>query len=52
MWKDGERAKKRQKTEGQLGGKTTAGAPAAAVTGEEAIKDEEGEKGRYGTRRP
>ena len=41
MWKDGERAKKRQKAAkwagGQLGGK------AAAAIGEEAIKDEEGE---------
>ena len=43
MWKDGERAKKRQKTEGQLGGKTAAGAAAAAATGEEAVKEEEGE---------
>jgi hypothetical protein len=33
--------KKRQKTGGQLGGKAAIGA--AAVTGEEAIKDKEGE---------
>ena len=43
MWKDGERARKRQKTEGQLGGKAAAGAAAAAATGEEAVKEEEGE---------
>jgi hypothetical protein len=49
MWKDSEQAKKRQKTEGQLGGKAATGAAAgaatgaAAATGEEAIKDEEGE---------
>ena len=45
MWKDGERAKKRQKTGGQLGGKAAARAAtgAAAATGEEAIKDEKGE---------
>ena len=44
MWKDSERAKKRQKTAkagGQLGGKAAVGA--AAAVGEEAIKDEEGE---------
>ena len=43
MWKDSKRAKKRQKTEGQLGGKTTVGAPAAAAIEEEAVKEEEGE---------
>ena len=45
MRKDGERAKKRQKIGGQLGGKAAAGAAvgAAAATGEEAIKDKEGE---------
>ena len=49
MWKDGERAKKRQKTEGQLGGKAATGAAAGAATraaaaiGEEAIKDKKGE---------
>ena len=41
MWKDGERAKKRQKTGGQSRGKAAAGA--AAAIGEEAIKDKEGE---------
>ena len=45
MWKDSERAKKRQKTKGQLGGKAAVGAAtgAAAATGEEAIKDKKGE---------
>ena len=45
MWKDGEQAKKRQKTGGQLGGKAAVGAAtrAAAAIGEEAIKDKEGE---------
>jgi len=42
MWKDGERAKKRQKTAGrpggQLGGKAAAGA--AVAVEEEAIKEE------------
>ena len=46
MWKDSERAKKRQKTAGrpggQLGGRAAAGAVAgAAAAAEEAIKDEE-----------
>ena len=44
MWKDGEWAKKRQKTaeraEGQLGGKAAAGAAAGAAA---AIKDQEGD---------
>ena len=49
MWKDGERAKKRQKTVewvGQLGGKAAAKAAAGAAagaavgTGEEAVKEE------------
>jgi hypothetical protein len=49
MWKDGKRAKKRQKTverAGQLGGKAAVGAAAgaavgaAAATGEEAVKEE------------
>ena len=43
MWKDGERAKKRQKTAkwdgGQLGGK--AAVAAATAIGEEAVKEEE-----------
>ena len=45
MWKDSERAKKRQKTEGQLGGKAAVEVAigAAAATGEEAIKDKKGE---------
>ena len=43
MWKDSEQAKKRQKTEGQLGGKITARAPTAVAIGEETIKEEEGE---------
>ena len=43
MWKDSERARKKQKTEGQLGGETTTRAPAAAATGEKAVKEEEGE---------
>ena len=47
MWKDSKQAKKRQKTEGQLGGKAAAGAAtaagAAAATGEEAVKEEKGE---------
>ena len=43
MWKDSERAKKRQKTEGQLGGKITAGAVAAVATEEEAVKEKKGE---------
>ena len=44
MWKDSERAKKRQKTGRQPGGKVAIGVAtgAAAVTGEEAIKDKEG----------
>ena len=41
MWKDGERAKKRQKTGGQLGGKVATGA--AAATAEKAVKEEEEE---------
>jgi len=49
MWKDGERAKKRQKTVkrvGQLGGKVAVGAAtgaaagAATAIGEEAVKEE------------
>ena len=43
MWKDGEQVRKRQKTEGQLRGETTIGVPAAAATGKEAVKKEEGE---------
>jgi len=45
MWKNGKQAKKRQKTEGQPGEKAAAGAAAAAAaaTGEEAIKNKEGE---------
>ena len=45
MWKDSERAKKRQKTEGQLRGKTATGVAtmAAAAIGEEAIKDKKEE---------
>ena len=45
MWKDGKRAKKRQKTKGQLRGKAAveAAVGAAAAIGEEAIKDKEGE---------
>ena len=45
MWKDGEWVKKRQKTGGQPGGKAAIGvaAGAAVATGEEAIKDKEGE---------
>ena len=43
MWKDGEWAKKRQKTVkrvGQLGGKAAVGAAVGTGIGEEAIKEE------------
>jgi hypothetical protein len=45
MWKDGKRAKKRQKIKRQLGGKAAVGVAtgAAAAIKEEAIKNKEGE---------
>ena len=45
MWKDSKRAKKRQKTGGQLEGKTATGATTGAVAAikKKAIKDKKGE---------